>query len=113
MNEDIFNRLKDFIIRQTFVSDVEITSETIIESEFGITGDDADDFIIAFGKEFNVDVSDFEIGKYFRGEGDGTLKSLLEMMRGKKAKEKFSLKVGDLGKAILKGKLDESIFNDH
>jgi acyl carrier protein len=106
MKEENFKRLKDFIVKQTFVDDVQITSNTIIETEFGVTGDDAYDFIIAFGKEFNVDVSKFEIGNYFKGEGDTTLITLINFFKGKKSEKKsLLLTVGDLEKAIIAGKL--------
>jgi len=109
--KELFERLKKFIIRETFVNDVEITSNTIIETEFGVTGDDADNFIIAFSKEFNVDVSNFEIAKHFKGEGDTTLISIFNFFKGKKTEEKYlALTVGDLERAVIAGKLDETVI---
>jgi acyl carrier protein len=109
--KELFERLKEFIKKETFVNDVEITSNTIIETEFGVTGDDADDFIIAFSKEFNIDISNFEIAKHFKGEGDTTLIGIVNFFKGNKTEEKYSaLTVGDLERAILAGKLDETVI---
>ena len=111
--KELFEKLKAFIIRETFVNDLEITPNTIIETEFGVTGDDADNFIIAFSKEFNIDVSNFEIAKHFKGEGDTTLINLFNFFKGKKTEEKYvALTVGDLERAILAGKLDETVIGD-
>ncbi len=108
----LFEKLKEFIKRQTFVNDVEITSNTIIETEFGVTGDDAVDFIYAFRKEFNIDVSNFDISKHFKGEGDGTLLTIFNFLRGKNIEESYTpLTVGHLLKAISSGKLDETVFS--
>lgn len=59
MNNGINNKLKEFVINQSAVNQEEITRETYIEIDLGIYGDDAYEFLIAFGKEFNVDISKF------------------------------------------------------
>ncbi len=111
VENDLFERLKTFIIKHTFVIDVEITLDTKIESEFGITGDDVDNFIIAFSKEFNVDISEFKVARYFKGEGDTILISIINFLLGKKTEGRYPpLTVGDLERAIKKGKLDETVI---
>ncbi|WP_250482723.1 DUF1493 family protein [Caballeronia sp. GaOx3] len=40
-----------------------------LENDFGITGDDADDFMGAFSKRFNVGPGDFDFHRYFEMEG--------------------------------------------
>lgn len=110
---EVSESLRKFIIKATFIDDIKITPDTVIETEFGITGNDSDDFIIAFGKEFNVDVSKFEIGKYFKGEGDTTLSFIFDFFRSKKTQEKHHvLTVGDLERAIAAGKLDSTVIKD-
>ena len=77
---DMFGSLKTFILEQGFghfftpffLKKKEITRDTSIEGDLKITGDDADDFLIEFGKRFNVDMRHFRIGDYFGDEGDWT-----------------------------------------
>ena len=40
-----------------------------IEDELGITGDDAIEFMEKFAAKYKVDLSDFEVSKYFSPEG--------------------------------------------
>lgn len=101
MSNDIFNRLKKIIIKQSAVDDDEITKDTQIENELGVAGDDAVEFIIAYGKTFNVDVTKFMAADYFGGEGWVLLPS---------KKSRKILTIGQLEKGILAGRLDEEII---
>jgi len=112
MSDMVFSKLKDFVIKQSAVEDEEITRHTKIEEDLGVYGGDAVDFIIAFGKEFNVDVSDFMAADYFSPDGDIILPALLRFFTNKKKPQKKYLTVGDLEKAIKSGKLDEKLFLD-
>lgn len=111
MSEQIFDRLKAFIIKETAVHDEEITMDTQIEHDLGITGDDAVDFMIAYGKAFNVDVSNFMAGDYFSGEGGSLLSTIIGAFTGKKESQKKALTVGHLEKGITSGRLDEEVMN--
>ncbi len=120
MNDEIFNRLKEFIIEQGFgytlafpflFKKKELTRETYIEKDLKITGDDADEFLIAFGKEFNVDVSQFPIGDYFGDEGDRVLPAIINMATGKMERTTKQLTIGQMEKAVIAGRLDEEIIN--
>ena len=110
MNEETFNKLKKFVVNQSAVNDQIITRSTQIEDDLGVYGDDAVEFIIAFGKEFNVDVSKFMANDYFSSEGDFILPAIIRFFTNKKKKEKKSFSVGHLEKAIIEGKLDENTF---
>jgi acyl carrier protein len=120
MSDEIFNRIRKFIFEQGFgytlpfpflFKKKKITRETSIEKDLKIRGDDSDEFIIAFGKEFCVDVSQFPIGDYFGDEGDPVLPAIIRAVRGKKKKQKKKLTVGHLEKAIIARRLDEEIIN--
>ena len=102
MSNEIFDRLKEFVIKESAVDDGEITRDTQIEDELGVTGDDAVEFMIAYGKTFNVDVTKFMAADYFRGEGWNLFPS---------KKSGKILTVGHLEKGILAGRLDEEIIN--
>lgn len=109
MNE-LFIKLKDFVIKQSCVEDEEITSATRLADDLGLSGDDAVEFIMAFGKAFNVDISHFMAADYFEPEGDIVLPSLLRFLTGRKKQAKKTLTVGHLEKAIIAGRLAEDIF---
>jgi acyl carrier protein len=66
MENEVSGKLKTFIIRETLVDDLPLTTYTKIEADLGITGDDAVELINSFGKEFNIDISGFDFSKYFR-----------------------------------------------
>lgn len=93
------NDLKEFVIKQSAVTDEEITSATSLADDLGISGDDAVEFIVAFGKAFNVDISQFRISDYFKPEGGLMLINIFTS-----TKKPFT--VGHLEKAILTGKLE-------
>ena len=74
MSGDYFDRsklldeLKQFIDEEWFLVP-NMNETTRIEEDLGITGDDAVEFLIAFGKKFDVDISRFNMADYFHGEG--------------------------------------------
>jgi acyl carrier protein len=106
-----FNNLKDFVIKQSSVDDEEITRETKIEDDLGVSGADAIDFIIAYGKLFNVDVTKFMAADYFSPEGDVILPALIRLFTGKPKPSRKVLTVGHLEKGVLAGRLDEEVIN--
>jgi acyl carrier protein len=53
------DRLVEFVIKQSAVIDEQINPDTRIETDLGVSGDDAIEFILEYGKAFNVDVSRF------------------------------------------------------
>lgn len=111
MSDEIFEELKKFIIEQRWEYDFPLVRETTLERELRITGDDADEFLIAFGKKFNVDVSEFPIGDYFESEGDQILPAIIRMITRKEKRQKKPLTIGQLEKAMIAGKLDEEVIN--
>jgi acyl carrier protein len=111
MNDEIFDRLKAFVIKQAAVEDEEVTREAGIEEDLGVYGDDAVDLLIAYGKTFNVDVTKFMAADYFSAEGDPILPAIIRFLTGKKKKKNKILTVGHLEKGIIAGRLDEEVIN--
>ncbi len=105
MDEQILEKLKEFVVKHTFVNDVILTRATRIQEELGLTGDDAFEFITAYAKEFNVDIGKFSFQKYFNSESDlFHLKTFSNNPSPKKA-----ITLGDLEKAIIMGKWIEDV----
>ena len=113
MNEELFNRLKAFVVDQAGVEDYEVIPEAKIEDDLGVTADDAIDFLLAYSKTFNVDVTRFMAADYFDGEGDVILPSIIRMFTGKKKVKNKVLTVAHLVKGILAGMLDETVINSN
>jgi hypothetical protein len=70
MESELFEKIKQFIVRQVGDEYLPITRETELRAHLKIDGDDADEFLIAFGKTFSVNISQFPIGDYFNSEGN-------------------------------------------
>lgn len=110
MNEDVFIKLKEFVVNKSGIDDEPINKATRIQEDLGVSGDDAVEFILAYGKEFNVDVTNFMAADYFEAEGGLRIWYLLKDLLGFNKKGKI-LTVGHLEKGIYAGKLDEEIIN--
>lgn len=111
MSDETFNMLKNFVVRQAGIDDEEITRDTNIEDELGVTGDDAVDFIIAYGKTFNVDVTKFMAADYFGAERNVMLSEFFKWLTGYRKRTRKTLTVGHLEKGIIAGRLDEEVIN--
>ena len=59
---------------------------TRLQQDMGLTGDDAAEILIAFGREFNVNVNAFPIDEYFKAEGF-SFNNILTFLRIKKTKD--------------------------
>ena len=104
MDKNIFEKLKSYIIELNYINSNKITKDTEVEKDLGVTGDDAYDFIEEFSSSFNVDISNFDYSKYFRGEG-----ICLDWALGSTEKNPYDRKkitLEDLVNAIEKGKLE-------
>jgi acyl carrier protein len=109
MSEEVFDKLKTFVIKEVSVEDEEVTRDARIEDDLGVYGDDAVDLLIAYGKAFNVDVTKFMAADYFSGEGDTILPGIIRFLTNGKKRKTFT--VGHLEKGIIAGRLDEEIIN--
>lgn len=105
-----FDNLKSFISDHWAVNKEDLKRTTMIEDDLKITGDDAVEFIIAYGKRFNVDISNFKTDKYFDYEGDKLFLIISRLLFSRKRRDK-SLTIEDLEKGIQSGRLDEEVIN--
>ncbi len=101
MDDMLFVKIKDYLVKEQGSFKVVLKRETTLEGDLKITGQDAYDFIESFSKEFNVDIKDLNWSKYFAGEG---ITAALIGLFGFDSKEN-PLTLGDLEKAVKKGKL--------
>jgi acyl carrier protein len=111
MDTEIFEKIKKFTVTQTGVREGKITEDAELENDLGISGDDAVEYLIAFSKEFNVDISKFMAADYISPEGDSILPAIIRVFTGKKHPKQKELKIHHLEKAIIAGRLDEEIVN--
>lgn len=99
MNEPILAALRTFTQEQAGCDPKDINEDTRLEEDLGIYGDDAVEYLIAFGKFFNVDVSKFMAANYFSGEGD-FIYSFFRALFGMKSQRQKELSMAHLVKAI-------------
>lgn len=102
MDDLILNKIKHFLESDRWgLGERDIQRNTRIEQDLKLTGDDAVEFIVAFGKEFEVDVSNFMADEYFEAEGIYPFQNIINSLFGIKNKShKKVLTVGDLERAI-------------
>jgi acyl carrier protein len=111
MNIDIFNRIKEFTVDQMGVDENDVTENTLLETDLNIYGDDAVEYLVAFGKKFNVDMSNFMAASYFSAEGGVKLFPGIRQLFGiKKVPKERELKIKHLVKSVEMGKLDEEVI---
>ena len=106
MNTLVSKELIDFIRHECAIQlPEEIVADTGMQRELGVCGDDAVEFLVAYAKNFHVDVSHFMGADYFDGEGLYFL-SLFKVKRTKK-----ELTVGHLQRGIDARRLDEQVIH--
>jgi Protein of unknown function (DUF1493) len=109
--DKILNEIKEFTAKFSGVNLNKIQEDSGIESDLGIYGDDGVDYIIAFGKKFNVDISAFTPRYYFSAEGVDFLGPVIDLFRKGEDEPKRDLKIRHLVKAVIEGRLDEEVIN--
>ncbi len=111
MNNETFENLVNFLVKESGVDDEEITRDTQIEDHLGVTGDDAMDFMIAYGKTFKVDVTKFMAANYFGPERNVVLSEFGKWITGNRIRTRKILTVGHLEKGVYAGRLNEEVIN--
>ena len=108
---EIFERIKKFVVKKIGVDEEEVVRNASLQNDLGIYGDDAVDFLVAFGKEFQVDVSNFMAADYFKPEGIDVLGSIENLFTKGSINQRKDLKIAHLEKAVIAGRLDEEVIN--
>ena len=107
VDSNLFNEVIAYIRKYYYIPESELINEkSKLEEDIGITGDEAAEFIIAYGKKFEVNVSNLPMSDYFKAEGS----DFLDFFGLKKKKIKKFLTVGDLVKGIKAGILNEEVI---
>lgn len=99
--ENRFTELVAFIRDKSGEHEMLIARETLTEEDLGVTGSDAEELIISFGKKNNVDIQNLNFTKYFYDE-PGIFNFQNWMV------EPFT--VGHLEKVMIEGRLEEEVI---
>ncbi|MGN6420024.1 MAG: DUF1493 family protein [Pseudobacter sp.] len=115
MINNIFDRIKSFIIEKAHVEAWEVIKTASLQNDLGIYGNDAVEFFNAFSKEFSVDVSGFVLDDYFDAEASSDFmgvifKLLPKKIQGNYPHRKKEFTVEHLIKAVQAGKLNEQVI---
>lgn len=111
MNSEVFNQIVALIEEKMGKYSKGITSETCLDKDLGIIGDDAVELLLEYGEKFKVDLSRLNLKKYFVPEGDTILPMIIRFFTGKKDPKDSELTVGHLEKGVVAGRLDEEVIN--
>jgi len=111
-NKELYQKLKSFISKNSGISEKDILETSGLEKDLRIYGDDATELLIAYGKEFKVDVSKFMAADYFNAEREVILPALIRLFTGKAKAQKKNLTVKHLAKGVIYGRLDEEVINN-
>ncbi len=114
MNNNISKKLNEFVIKHRFQYNFPLTKDKLLWKDLGIYGDDAVEFFTSFSNEFNIDVSNFELSKYFKGEGQETFSFVLNFFKQNKTKDNYiPITLGDLDNGLLLGRLDDAVISNN
>ena len=106
-----FEPFKLFIEKHCFADIEKLNLHSDIEDDLLLMGDDAIDFILAYSKEYNVDVSQFMAADYISTEGGHLLlKHTFRRFFRNQYPNRKKLTIQHLLNGIVAGKLDESII---
>lgn len=101
------NREKVITLIAVFTTSKDILNYDIrIYHDLNIYGDDADELLEKYAKEFNVDISFFKFTDYFPEEGDILISTLIRILSLKQRTKYKELKISDLIHAAETGILD-------
>ena len=106
---DHFEQVKEFVNESSGpCPEGRLVRTTRLERDLGITGDDAVEFLEAFVEKFNLDMSDFDMTKYFSGEGFMLdFYSIFKYIKGEKIyRYKKHMTIEYLANAIKAGKIE-------
>ncbi len=113
MNNEIFEKIKSFIEEERWKYTFTLERTTLLDEDLSINGDDAKDFIRAFGRKFNTDVANFIAVTQFETDCDVIIPGMVRFLAGKKKIIFKEIKIGDLERAVIAGKLDETILESN
>jgi hypothetical protein len=88
----------------------ELTAETALERDLGITGDNALEFMLEFSELYHVNLDRFDFKAYFEPEEDRVLLDMLRALFGRKHPKQKELTIGHLLAAIEAGRLDDEVI---
>ena len=101
--------LVNFIVIKTgFSNPTTISSQTTINYDIGLDGDDADEFMEAYFDHFMVECGNYDWSRYFGEEGFNPISVLIEILKRKPVPKPLSF--GMLKLAAKMGKWDTEIL---
>lgn len=109
--EHVFEEVKQFMLNHLSMGAFDITMETCIDVDLPLQGGDGIEFILAYSKQFNVDVSRFMADDYFEAEGGGLVFSAKTRYGDPTDPTQKCLFVEDLVNGIIHHRLDEDIIS--
>ena len=81
MNDELYTRVKDFLVEHAPVSEEELTPDTRLFHDLRIDGDDGGELLEAFCEAFDIrNMSEMDLSVYFGPEGGNPLDFLFDLL---------------------------------
>jgi Protein of unknown function (DUF1493) len=78
----LYDSVLDFVSSETSTRKQHLSGNTDIARDLGVDGDEAEEFMLKFQRECDVDLSNFRSDRYFGGQGV-TLIPFIKLLLGK------------------------------
>ncbi|MDP3024437.1 MAG: DUF1493 family protein [candidate division Zixibacteria bacterium] len=112
MNNDILEKIKDFVAENLVVKKEKLTAGTRLLEDLGIDGDDAAEFIEVFSKKFDIDMTDFVFEKHFGQEGFNPLMFLYRFLFNRKKLQFTTITLSDLLEVVQQKKWPKKLRSE-
>ena len=108
MKKKLSTELIDMLSPYGITDDEHLNAHLDLYTDLGIYGDEAIELMEAYQTRFNVNLQDFTLGKYVKGEGSDFFNSLFKSLMGKPITKYYPLTLGHLNDGIIRGKLSDA-----
>jgi hypothetical protein len=101
MDEELEEQVMTFVADETRTRRAKLSLETELLTDVGLDGQDAENFVARFAKDFEVDMASFRFGAHFGPEGLGCLPAiflhaLILRLRGRPTPRPIPITIRDL-----------------
>lgn len=101
---DTLSRIYALVAKQSGVAQDKLNPGTTLSSDLGIDGDDAQELMLAYSKEFEVDMSGFDITNHFGPEASFNPFYYLYLLLFKRDRLNLEpITLGDLADSVEQG----------
>ena len=104
INIELFKKLKEYLSNEYSINPDQVSITTSLFNDFNLYGDDIDDFFNRLIKDFNIEVKELNLSKYFVGDEQFDFFSpVVRFFKNEKVAAKPTLTIEDILRFIETG----------